>query len=179
MYLKYRHVATCNMPVRLVVNNFFPHSVPHSFGNLRKRFKIFPLFPDDMKIPTIVFNAYFVTTLSPSNGQTMVFSSVISNIGSAYNSTTGTFTAPINGMYSFTAQLCVSNPDGRFGLVLDGNLVAGLYLYNYQDAATSSSTVPVFLKQGQKVWVRAYGCSSCFSQDSTCWNRFSGSLVHN
>ena len=59
------------------------------------------------EIPTVVFNAHSVTTYSPPTGQPVVFTTVISNIGDAYNSSTGKFTAPVNGTYSFTVQLCV------------------------------------------------------------------------
>ena len=133
----------------------------------------------DYTTPTIVFNTHTVTSRSPSTGQTVVFSSVLSNIGSGYSSSTGKFTAPVNGTYSFTVQLCIYSTSGHFSLVLDGNAVTKLQDYNTGDYTTVSTTVPLFLKQGQKVWVQsAASCSSCLMQYSYCWNRFSGSLVH-
>ena len=131
-------------------------------------------------VPTIVFNAHHATTSSPPTGQPVVFSSVISNIGNGYSSSTGKFTAPVNGTYSFTVQLCVTNDHGAyFGLVLDGTTVTNFHDYNYNGATTSSTTVPLFLKQGQKVWVTpTSGCSDCLYYWSYCWNRFSGSLIH-
>ena len=137
------------------------------------------------KIPTIVFNAKTVTNTSLSSGQTLVFSSVISNIGSAYSSTTGKFTAPVNGTYSFTVQLCLAYT-GRvqqFSIVLDGNIILALYDSSsmHTTIRTLPSTVPVYLKQGQKVWVSYSGgyCSRCVYQNPNCWNQFSGTLVHN
>ena len=112
-------------------------------------------FADDIKIPTIVFNANNVTTLSPHIDDTLVFSSVISNIGNAYNSTTGKFTTPVNGTYSFTVQLCAYNKAGQFNLVLDGNILTGLYVFSDNGYSTQSSTLSVFLKRGQNVWVRS------------------------
>ena len=129
-------------------------------------------------MPTVVFNAHSLTTRTPSNGQTLVFPSVISNIGNAYSSSTGKFTAPVNGTYSFTVQLCSYNSAGQFSLVLDGTAVNKLYLYNYGSYYTPSNTVPVFLKQGQKVWVQSISCSSCLYNVANCWHRFSGVLIH-
>ena len=128
-----------------------------------------------------MFNAHHVTTTtSPPAGQPLVFSSVLSNIGNGYSSSTGKFTAPVNGTYSFTVQLCVSTNHGAtFGLVLDGTTITYFYDYEHDHATTFSTTVPLFLKQGQKVWVTpTYSCSSCLTEWSDCWNRFSGSLVH-
>ena len=134
----------------------------------------------DYNTPTVVFNAHQPTTYSPLTGQPVVFSSVISNIGNGYSSYTGEFTAPVNGTYSFTVQLCVdTNHNANFGLVLDGTTVTNFHYNDHDGATTSSTTVSLFLKQGQKVWVTpTYSCSSCLYQDSWCWNRFSGSLIH-
>ena len=134
----------------------------------------------DSSIPTIVFNANRVTSFSASNGQIMVFRSVISNIGNGYNSTTGKFTAPVNGTYSFTVHMCVHwDKTAYFHLVVDGQVVTNLSAFSNHWTTTSSSTVQVFLTQGQEVWVQsADSCSSCLLVYSVCWNQFSGSLIH-
>ena len=132
-------------------------------------------------VPTIVFNAHLAAALSLSTGQPVVFTTILSNIGNGYSSSTGKFTAPVNGTYSFTVQLCVYHThDAYFGLVLDGTTVTNFYDYEHDGATTSSTTIPLFLKQGQKVWVtQTYGsCSTCIYEDPWCWSRFSGSLVH-
>ena len=127
--------------------------------------------------PTVLFSANNVTTRSPSTGQPVVFSSVTSNIGSSYSSTTGKFTAPVDGTYSFTVQLC--SRSSQFSLVLDSHIVTLLLINDYYDYYTSSSSAPLFLRQGQKVWVRTeISCSSCLFKYSGCWNGFSGTLVH-
>ena len=131
-------------------------------------------------VPTIVFNAHSVTNRSPPTYQPLVFTTVISNIGNSYSSSTGKFTAPVNGTYIFTVQLCVVNDYGAyFSLVLDGTTVTNFYDYDHDSTTTSSTTVPLFLKQGQKVWVTpTNSCSSCIYDYTWCWNRFSGSLIH-
>ena len=153
------HVDVCFMPEMYTVQtDFFP----------------------DYNTPAVVFNAHSVTTYSPPARQPLVFSSVISNIGNGYSSSTGKFTAPVNGTFIFTVQLCVrTNHGANFGLVLDGTTVTNFYDYDHDYDTTLSTTVPLFLKQGQKVWVtQTYTCSSCLYEYSYCWNRFSGSLIH-
>ena len=127
-----------------------------------------------------MFNANHVTTLSPPSGQPVVFSSVTSNIGNGYSSSTGKFTAPVNVTYIFTVQLCVNYAHFAYlSIVLDGTTVNIVRYYDQHQATTSSTTVPLFLKQGQKVWVTpTSGCSSCLYENTWCWNRFSGSLIH-
>ena len=131
-------------------------------------------------IPTIVFNAKSVTSNSPQTGQPVVFSSVLSNIGSGYSSTTGKFTAPVNGTYIFTVQLCVTtNKAAEFGFIVDGTVSTAFQDKDHDEYSTASTSIQLFLKQGQKVWVRPVNpCLSCLINSGTCWNRFSGSLVH-
>ena len=47
--------------------------------------------------------------MRPGSGDTIIFPDIILNLGEAYNSDTGVFTAPYGGIYLFTVQLCVDN----------------------------------------------------------------------
>ena len=136
---------------------------------------------DCFVVPAVVFNVHQATNLTLPVDQPVVFSSVISNIGNGYNSSTGKFTAPVNGTYSFTVQLCVAYQKAAyFSVVLDDSIVTHIQYYDRYATTTTSTTVPLFLTQGQKVWVQpTSSCSGCLKENSTCWNSFSGSLVHN
>ena len=53
----------------------------------------------------------------------MVYSTIISNIGEAYNDTTGIFTAPLNGTYSFAVTTMPSNGPGHLtALTVNGEI---------------------------------------------------------
>lgn len=54
------------------------------------------------------FQAYLTSTTNYATGSTanvVIFDTAISNVGSAYDTTTGIFTAPATGFYSFSATL--------------------------------------------------------------------------
>ena len=133
----------------------------------------------DYNMPKIVFDVGSAPD-SPPTYQPIVFSSVNINMGNGYSSSTGKFTAPVNGNYSLTAQLCIrQHRDGSFSLVLDGNsLPDAITNYHRYNDVIAADTVSLFLKQGQKVWVIPDRCSNCLTESGPCWNRFYGSLIH-
>ena len=59
--------------------------------------------------------------ISVDAGARVVYSTIISNIGDAYNKSSGIFTAPFNGTYSFAVTTMPSNSGGHFTtLTLNG-----------------------------------------------------------
>ena len=72
-----------------------------------------------------IFLAQLSTTQDNVTGEgtsyTIVYDSIIENIGSAYNSSTGEFTAPYTGLYSFT--ICTT-----FYQIMSGNTFGSIVL---------------------------------------------------
>ena len=70
-------------------------------------------------VPTKQFSAYGVVNISPRKNQTIVYHNVTVNIGHGYNATDSVFTAPANGTYLFSMQVCTTkNNWGWFQLVV-------------------------------------------------------------
>ena len=87
----------------------------------------------------------------------LVFDSVITNVGGAYHSTTGIFTAPVDGIYAFNMALHInagSLIDVCF--VKDGNEVMcnNGEARNSQDSKSTSRTVILELSKGNEVRTR-------------------------
>ncbi|XP_045184121.1 SCO-spondin-like isoform X2 [Mercenaria mercenaria] len=132
-------------------------------------------------IPNIVFNAKGVTDISPTSGQTMIFGTTLVNEGHAYNTSTGIFTAPANGTYTFSTQFCVYSQEALYiAIVVDGVAYATMYAYDKDsDPCNTADTVAVLHAQS-KVWVKCTWASAgaVVHEYSDRMNSFSGYLVH-
>ncbi|XP_061176095.1 cerebellin-1-like [Saccostrea echinata] len=91
----------------------------------------------------------------------VVFGKVTLNIGSAYDRTTGKFTAPRNGIYSFTWTSVTAAGSWFNTVIVHDNNVIG---YNIADGnagsrtmSAGSATAIIKMKKNDKVWIRPLG----------------------
>jgi hypothetical protein len=57
---------------------------------------------------------------SPTDGDIIVFTDILLNLGDSYNTNTGIYTVPLGGIYLFTVQLCIDNSEIiHYELVVD------------------------------------------------------------
>ncbi|XP_056014450.1 heavy metal-binding protein HIP-like [Ostrea edulis] len=110
--------------------------------------------------------------------QTVKFDTVKLNEGSGYDVKTGKFTAPEDGVYSFSWNVLVySGKEFHTEIVKNGNVVAK----NYADGRilksgyhlTSSSTVNIKMKKREQVWIRSHNKHGRYIHGSS-WSYFSG-----
>lgn len=108
----------------------------------------------------IAFCAYMTTReISPSLHHTFVFDSVKANIGSAYNSISGLFTAPANGVYVFSWTIFSSSNSFIFTqIVVNSNALDSMITDSEHVADTHSGTkvIVVGLNRGDIVYVRTH-----------------------
>ena len=112
-------------------------------------------------------------------GQPIVFDSVITNIGNAYDSMTGVFTTPVRAVYVFEMTL-MTDPGCYQYLELVQN--DKHVIWNYGQATgqldSSSRTVTIELAKGAKVWIRTQKSATHGSGKvhGNCFSTFSGWL---
>ena len=103
---------------------------------------------------------------------TVVFGTIVTNIGSAYDSATGIFKAQTDGIYVF-AWTILTTPGNWFisELVVDGVVK----LYNAANSIgvgksyeSSGCTGVLQLKAGQKVWIRKFQWQGNFLASDMC-----------
>ncbi|XP_060593958.1 A disintegrin and metalloproteinase with thrombospondin motifs adt-1-like [Ruditapes philippinarum] len=133
-------------------------------------------------VPNIIFNAYQLTDLTPIINQTMVFTQILVNDGNAYNSSTGVFTAPTNGTYSFSAQLCiVSVHNGFFAIKVNDRTVVSKYLYGYNSLECGFLQTVARIKDNDRVIVQwgeySYPKNIVLAQANYSRNFFAGSWL--
>lgn len=108
---------------------------------------------------TIAFHAILSSTLTNTPANTIIkFGKVLVNEGSGYSPTTGKFTAPVDGVYSFSWTYCTPKGSNAYlcGYV-DGKLMARIS--NYAQTNTWKNTAGHFvirLKKGNQFWVQTY-----------------------
>ncbi|XP_052678292.1 heavy metal-binding protein HIP-like [Crassostrea angulata] len=112
------------------------------------------------------------------NQETVIFDKVSLNEGNAYDKTSGIFTAPLDGIYSFTWTILTTA--GKYFLteiVLNGKKV----VLNHTDGRghnggpMSTSHANIKMKKGDKVWIRTHSTSGLFAHANWCF--FSGSKL--
>ena len=139
-------------------------------------------FQSQAIVPTISFNVRKAKILNPYQYQVITFEHVIQNKGRAYDEVTGVFTAPYDGTYLFSVQVCAYTAKfGNFVLVVDDKKNQILVVWGYETGnyTSTSGTVVHRLTKGQKVWVMNYFSSTkLYDVDYMCTNLFSGVLIH-
>uniref|UniRef100_A0A674NWW8 C1q domain-containing protein n=1 Tax=Takifugu rubripes TaxID=31033 RepID=A0A674NWW8_TAKRU len=86
-------------------------------------------------------------------GTTLIFSKPFSNVGGAYNQSTGVFTAPVRGLYffSFTAGDYLRGYTGLYLYRNNKPVLFNLGLNNHGGHASMSSGVVLMLEEGDVV----------------------------
>ncbi|XP_060560644.1 complement C1q-like protein 2 [Ruditapes philippinarum] len=130
--------------------------------------------------PKIAFNAYTKSRGSYGNSQPLVFPYVLLNMGEGYDKTTGVFTAPVTGLYFFSAHIC--NVNGQFmviSIIHEGIAIATTTEHESNLDSCSSVSAPVMVKKGGKVSVKSsYDKSKLMADDNYRWPSFAGVLLH-
>lgn len=130
--------------------------------------------------PVIAFDAHKVSDKAMSDGKTIVFTDIRINPGNGYDNITGTFVAPVGGIYLFTTQICLDKiVRSYYGIAVNEDVISSSLLgdANYEKCYTINAVTK--LTEGDKVAVRC----TAYCQDDKLWenflvsNSFSGSLV--
>ncbi|XP_040887730.1 cerebellin-4-like [Toxotes jaculatrix] len=109
---------------------------------------------------------------------TIIFKTVITNIGSAYNQFTGIFTAPVAGIYhfSFFYHAGGSHPVS-LNLILNNQAVVTTYDHrtSHDGADNGGNAVFLQLQQGDQVYIRLGANTNVWGNDAI--TTFNGALL--
>ena len=127
------------------------------------------------------FSAYESSSKTVSVGNTIVLSRVRLNEGDAYDTRTGQFTAPVDGIYIFHATLCIYCCSKYIYVAfMAGEEVLGRFASNDKDyQSCHSGSALARLQKGSHVFLRVTDASSgsVLYDDIIRMNSFSGFLV--
>jgi hypothetical protein len=130
--------------------------------------------------------AAFRATSQQTSGTTLIFNTEQFDTGSNYNASTGVFTAPVAGVYSFSASGQFTNSTGsnlgaqmRIQCSSAGDVAGSSFLYASGVTFSVSTSVVVRLNAGETVQVILNSAlSSLFVLDTQAFSRFSGALLY-
>ncbi|KAL2096947.1 hypothetical protein ACEWY4_006154 [Coilia grayii] len=117
-----------------------------------------------------------------STEMTIIHQKVLTNVGQAYDSKTGVFTAPVRGVYFFTFTTYSWVKEANIGVKLMKNSEEVLLVWEWQDKGDNedfaSNSVLLELKVGDRVYMRL---PSGYRVAASIWSNihtFSGFLLY-
>ena len=119
-------------------------------------------------------------TGSPSEDTAVPFDIVDLNVGSAYDPTNGEFTAPVDGLYSFSLEFMAAASCGTAYTCVNLYVDSVVVSQSCSESPTSAGTaVTVQLTAGQGVKLATRYSAPCESLDNDgIQNKFSGHLLY-
>lgn len=128
----------------------------------------------------VVFHAELGSYKTYQKGSIWIYDKVNTNVGNAYDPSTGKFTAPTNGIYQFN-WYTLSDPKAtsHAGLFVNGEIKARQASNNsggsYQ-FITAGSSIALLLSKGDEVYIRyVYGYTANLRSQ---WTAFGGVLIN-
>ncbi|KAL4235113.1 hypothetical protein ACF0H5_006751 [Mactra antiquata] len=132
--------------------------------------------------PDVLFLSKDPTTQSPRYNTPIIFGTTMYDMSQSYDNTTGIFTSPVDGMYAFTAQICLNtgNKHIHYTIVANGQYVANSLLHDniYHFCNTAQAFVVLLKGQTAFVMTRSSTSSPLRKNSDYEWCTFSGILIH-
>lgn len=131
--------------------------------------------------PGIAFNAYQLGDLNVDRDKTLIFIKTIFNIGDGYDTVSGRFTAPVDGIYMFSAYLCTARDRYiHLAIVKENTILLKGSQHENTNYLCGSATVVAVVNSGETVRVMCTANHS-FENEMTegghNMNTFTGTLI--
>ena len=140
------------------------------------------LFSEIQSRPSYAFSALWIDNTNPSVNDVLRFTRILLNDNDVYDANTGGFKAPVDGTYTFTANVCVySNKYLKLQFLADATVIGSFLTGDKDWHSCTSSTAMSQLQKGQIVKLvvtHRYGSGEMVHNNDTGFlSSFSGMLI--
>lgn len=109
--------------------------------------------------------------------QIVKYDRVLTNVGGAYKSSTGIFTAPYKGIYTISCSLMSSTSNSVHLDIMKNGTKLSIVFAAAGTFPHSSQTLQLFFKKGDKIWIQNHNGNKACLHDHGSYNLFSGVLI--
>ena len=144
---------------------------------------VFVVVSASIQGPSYAFSAYDLSHApNPSSGAILIFAKTQINENNVYNTATGKFTAPVDGVYVFHTTLHMHIPKKYLWIEFNagGHAVGGRFtVIDYRHEDSSSGSAIAKLEKGEEVFIKVTSATGgiTFKDDAHRRSSFSGYLL--
>ena len=108
--------------------------------------------PEALSQPSDAFSVVWIENTAPAVNDVLKFTRILLNENDVYNAHTGEYTAPVNGTYMFTSNLCtIGNKYAHIAFLADDTLIGAFFAGDRDWTVCSYSSAISRLEKGMKV----------------------------
>ncbi|XP_053385498.1 complement C1q-like protein 2 [Mercenaria mercenaria] len=126
----------------------------------------------------VAFSVGLDSNVNLAQNATVKYNVIWTNKGNGYDSSTGVFTCPQAGLYTFIYH-GISETAGTMNLDVYKNdqYQIGTYAHNANDYASASNSITLSLQNGDRVYIKGHGTSVLYGRADEVYSTFSGFLL--
>ena len=145
-------------------------------------FTLFFCSTEALSQPSDAFYVAWIENTAAAVNDVLKFTRILLNENDVYNAYTGEYTAPVNGTYMFTSNLCThGNKNALIAFLADDTLIGAFFAGDRDWTVCSHSSAISRLEKGMKVKVaitRRYGSGDIFyNNDNGYLSTFAGHRI--
>lgn len=125
----------------------------------------------------VAFSAILSKDITVGGKEVVKYDSLLTNVGGAYDKSTGIFTAPYKGIYTISCSLLPSTSNYvHLDIMKNGKKLSIVYSASGTNPH-SAQTLQLLLNKGDNIWIQNHNGNKASLHDHGSYNLFSGVLI--
>nr|XP_034307888.1 complement C1q-like protein 4 [Crassostrea gigas] len=125
----------------------------------------------------VAFSAILSRVTTVGGKEVVKYDSLLTNVGGAYDKSTGIFTAPFKGIYTISCSVMSSTSNYvHLDIMKNGKKLSIVFSASGTNPH-SAQTLQLLLNKGDKIWIQNHNGIKAILHDHGSYNLFSGVLI--